>query len=183
MNIVRKKNQKIFLIIPLFISFFFIPCFSNNNTIIELSKKTFSPNMPGLQETINSKNVGSIFELETALFVNKNMKEKIIGFSLDINFLFNDNKKHYAYVKNEKTSKNQIIELITTEYDVVTESSVIECKMGKKNKRKNFKQFRKEANTLLLFKKIKEELEGKKLSNLKFACYVNKKEKKIKILL
>lgn len=135
---------------------FFMPLKSlSNREIIQLSQERFDSNMPGFQSVLKSRSFGKWFELETALCIHDFYNEKVLGFNLDIN------------ITSTLTTNNNIVEVLIpglkkvelrgTEYDVVTDKHVFECKSGKFKKRINMRQFLKERNLIEWFKVIKGE--------------------------
>ncbi len=149
--------KKIFLFLLLLFSQFSLFSLSNQE-ILQKILSEFSPNIPGLQETIKAKindlNDGRWFELESALYAQEQMYEEVLGWSLNIEFW----GKNFGYVNDKK------LELRSTEYDVVTSNFVFECKLCRNSARFNkIDQFRKERNILLFFQEMRRELEDDRL--------------------
>ena len=134
---------------------FFVPLRSlTNQEILELSQERFNINMPGFQTVLRNKSIGKWFELETALCIHDFYNEKVIGLNLDINI--SDTLKNH---KVDVLINDSKIELRTTEYDVVTDKHVFECKSGRIQKRKiKIGQFIKERNLIEWFKIVKREI-------------------------
>ncbi len=134
--------------------------------IIEFSQERFNINMPGFQAVLDSPNVGKWFELETALCIHDFYNEKVLGFNLDINITDTLNNRVV-----EVLIPGYKVELRSTEYDIVTNEHVFECKSGKIiSKRIKMSQFFKERNLIEWFKVVKREaLEGSLTYKIEFS--------------
>ena len=152
-----KTFEKFLKILFSFFSFYFLifSCFAlSNEEIYKHALSKFSADMPGFEEVLSSSTEGAPFELEAALFASKQMKQKILGFSLNIEFFSNGIQKNFGCLNN------QIFELRSTEFDVVTKDFVFECKLCRVSQNfSKIEQFKKERKILLFFKKLKHDLE------------------------
>lgn len=147
----------------------------SNREIIELSQDRFNINMSGFQNVLSSKSIGKWFELETALCLNDFYNEKVLGFSLDINIT--DTLKNY---KVDVLINDSKIELRTTEYDVVTDRHLFECKSGGIRKRTiKISQFIKERNLIEWFNVVKRELIA---GSLNYKTIFNKKGRRVLVI-
>ena len=168
MNKFIKLNKKFFLV-SFFLFFFQLLNSLTNHEIEKLAMIKFY-DRPGFSHCLNSSNGGKWFELESALCAEK-QEEYIQGFSLDINILNRNGEKYFV----SSNGKNDFFELKTTEYDVVTENFVFECKSGNPDKIKKrlfVEQFLKEENMLSWFAWIYEELTAQRLKV--FLCFGRK---------
>ncbi len=152
----KKNFQKIFFILTI-LSFSYLYSMEHQE-IFSLVAQKFDAAMPGLQKTINSKNSGAKFELESALFAEK-LGEQVEGFGLTIDVYNPGNKKIFVPIGDKK------FKVKTTDYDVVTKNYVFECKDIKNlEKHAKIRQFLKERNMLLFFKNVYEEFKRKTMS-------------------
>jgi len=132
----RRHHSTLFFILVLFTKILFA---LSNEEIELLAIKNFVSGYPGFAYTLNSPNSGKYFEMESALLAQ--IYEPIIGFSLDIAIL---GDKANIYLDDN------IIEMRPTEYDVITQNFVIECKNSiNPNKNTKVEQFIKEKKMLL----------------------------------
>jgi hypothetical protein len=81
--------------------------------------------LPGFSRFISDKKnkrkeTGNIFELESALYLQQKKCDPILGFSLTIQFAYDG---AFVNINNEG-----IVELATTEFDVISQHHVVECK-------------------------------------------------------
>jgi len=139
--------------------FFFTQLYSlSNNQIYNLCIKNFNENLPGLAEIISEKrkDVGKWFELESALYFDKN-DETILGLNLIIEISCLSSK-----IPTDPVSVNIIdllpINLTATEFDVVTSKFCIESKSGKFNSKENKSQLLKELNMIKFIVKLKKDI-------------------------
>ena len=103
-----------------------------------------------------NKIIGNTFELEAALYLQQKKCEPILGFGLVIQFVDDG----VFVVINE-----QIEELTTTEFDVISEHYVVECKSSVHPGRKtNLQQLEKEQKMLLWTRSLLEDLQHGNLS-------------------
>ncbi|MFH1461856.1 MAG: hypothetical protein ABIF12_02850 [bacterium] len=169
----------------LFYSFLFFMSLKplTSNQILALAKESFNLTLPGFEyerlfklgRTAKKKMLGRFFELETAVCLKEFYNENIIGFNLDINISDTLNNQEV-----EVMIPGSIAALRTTEYDVVTNGYVIECKSGSFKARENrIYQFLKERNLIEWFKTLKEEIISGSLSS---RIELNRKGKRVLIL-
>ncbi|MCK4651372.1 hypothetical protein KAT08_04325 [Candidatus Babeliales bacterium] len=146
------KKSISFLIFSFFI---FLNSFSHQdlNSLKSISKLHFAYNLPGFSKTLAFKNYGDSFELESALYL-KSLGEHVYGFGLEIELRNMTGKKIVVPLEG----LNDFFEIRTTEYDVVTEKFVVECKAGKSKSFKKINQFIKEQKMLIFIKNIYDEL-------------------------
>ncbi|MBD3232026.1 hypothetical protein GF322_05220 [Candidatus Dependentiae bacterium] len=159
--------------ILLVFTFFQISVFPiSNQEILQKIESKFPSNTPGLNQTLdalnknlNDLNDGRWFELEVALYAEEYMNEKVLGFGLSIEFWDENKEQRLIYLNADNN-----LDLKNTEYDIVTQNFMFECKLCRNPK--NFdkiKQFNKERRIILFFKMIHEHLIKNQLSiNCKF---------------
>jgi len=156
---------RIYLFFPIF---YFSFLFSiSNQEIKSLAKQKFNK-VPGFELTLSSQNYGKWFELETALCAEEFIGEEVIAFGLLINIWNQDHVMRISY------GNEDYLELKTTEFDIVTENHVIECKNSAKPK--FYEQFLKEQSMLLFFRNLKKDIENNDLDF--FEIKRNKKKSK-----
>ena len=159
MNTKKNKTKHVFKFLTfLILALSYSTMQANQLSILNAARTIFSPDMPGFADTLSlavrehKPNLGHTFEIETAVVIqmDQELQEKlgpVQGFNLDIQF-----QKAYPLIYLDGT----LIELRTTEYDVVTENYIIECKSGKISKKVD--QLLKEQNILKWFKTVYLEL-------------------------
>lgn len=169
----------------LFYSFlFFMPLKSlTSNQVLTLAADHFNLTLPGFEfeklsrlgRIAKQKLSGRFFELEAAVCLKEFYNQNIIGFNLDINISDTLNNQEVEVMVPGST-----VVLRTTEYDVVTNDYVIECKSGSfKVKENRIYQFLKERNLIEWFKILKEEIISGSLSS---RIELNRKLKKVLVL-
>ena len=132
----------------------------SNSEIVSFFQTTFSSKqLPGYKKLLYSNdcgNDGKYFEMESALYLNA-LAHRVKGFGLDIQF-------PQGKIECCVDGKN-VIELRSTEFDVITAHCVYECKSSKNpDKYPKIKQFIKERNMLRWLKKVKGDLFLNRLS-------------------
>ncbi len=139
------------------------------------AQKKFSKTLPGLSFVLQQINdPGSLFEIESGLFAQEYLGVNVLGFNLG--FYFRDG---YKTILNGQRR----IELIDTEYDVVTDTFLIESKwsydMQPYNRADILEQLAKEQATAAWFDAVDDELFS---GNLKIKYFLSKKGKSLFIL-
>ncbi len=139
------------------------------------AQKKFSKTLPGLSIVLQQlKDPGILFELESGLFAQEYLSVNVLGFRLG--FYFRDGYK--TIFKDQ-----QRIDLIDTEYDVVTDTFLIESKwsydMQPYNREVILEQLAKERNMAAWFDAVDDELFS---GNLKIQYFLSKKGKSLFIL-
>ncbi len=127
----------------------------------ELVRTQFAPETPGLAQVLSKANRGDggfSFELEAALLLAQR-GERIIGFDLDIRFC--DREHRQCHIDACLDGYSDVIDLGTTEFDIVTSAHAVECKSGKNAK---IEQLTKERNMLTWCKELVKEMESKQLA-------------------
>jgi hypothetical protein len=165
-----------------FLFFIFINASLTSNQILDLASDRFGE-IPGinynrlylLNRKSKSRLAGHFFEIETAICLNDFYDENVIGLNLDV--IISDTLNNS--VVEVMTFDSNVI-LTTTEYDVITDKYLIECKSGTFKARQNrAKQFFKERNLIEWFKVLKQEIISGTLS---YRIDVNRKGKKILVV-
>jgi hypothetical protein len=112
-----------------------------------LARTSFPANFPGLEPLLNTDTTGAAFELESALYAQKELEEIILGFGLKIK------------IKEEGIELDNGQEIRTTEYDIVTLNYVIESKSSEHpGRHAGINQFKKEQNMLIWLQIILKEI-------------------------
>ena len=146
-----KKNLLFYIFFNFGILFSLSVLFSLSNDCLEtLSLQKFS-NTKALNQIIGSNNSGKWFELESALWLDKYIKEKVSGFELDFTVWQKDSHMDKNNFIQVPLSSGELFELKTTELDVITSNYVIESKsvpVYYATGNANMTQFLKEKNFL-----------------------------------
>ncbi len=123
---------------------------TQNAAIRRIASTIYPPDLPGLAPLLNTATDGASFELESALYAEKELGETILGFGLELVI-----KEGVVQILLD----GEILEMRTTEYDVVTQNYVIESKSsGRPGRHARIDQFEKEKTMLLWLKVVLEEM-------------------------
>ncbi len=153
-----------------FISLLFSASYLSSITTTQLNELALSqlgPETPGLLSLLYkiNKDPGYAFEVESALLLSA-QGERVIGLGLDITFYHNT-----ARVQLDEA----IIDLPTTEFDIISEHFAVECKCSKNpSKNCDIQQFVKEKNMIAWCKKLVTEIE---MGEVMFSFMLSRKNK------
>jgi hypothetical protein len=123
--------------------YFFSICVADcSNDLKDRAIQFFGSDLPGLMHLLQSKKSGDLFELYSGIYIQGTLSQRVLGFDLEIKFANNEIK-----IPGNRCD----MRLRTTEFDIVTENSVIECKSSAKPStyaKEYFRQFDKEQTML-----------------------------------
>lgn len=139
------------------------------------AQKKFSKTLPGISFIFQQINdPGTLFELESGLFAQEYLNVNVLGFKLGFYF-----KEGY----NTIFQKQQQVDLIDTEYDVVTDTFLIESKwsydMQPYNRAEILEQLAKEKNMAAWLDAVDDELFS---GDLNIQYFLSKRGKSLFIL-